>query len=408
MITIFFSLLLAFAQSLSTLNSVPVLRDGFHALEKVHSSYESKTKNGKIVATVKINPTFPTINLANFPDISIDCLDSELKLSFKDAAAADKAFDAWNKYPEFVLIVNHEYCQDDTRAYKVNEMHLNSNEISVDYNDAAVHEVIEDYEVNIAHVSKKRSGVQIPININYDNRVLNPEIEIYSGNETDLSCSNCYLTGSIDFEIKVQGSRLQLKDYQYIVNGDLFASIDLEAKILSGNRFLYEMELFRETLDPISVGGLFTLGPTLVVDTAISYAVAEPIDITGGFEANLDFGLNLVVHQKPKFTIQPEIKPHEIKLSKDIQASLSVHLMPRLEIGMQLFKNFTIGTRLPVDTSISLQYDQGSFASCKNQVDLVGLTDVSVSTDLQFGVQPSHESFDLYNSGQVVLDTFCQ
>ncbi|KAJ3317746.1 hypothetical protein HDV06_001264 [Boothiomyces sp. JEL0866] len=413
------------AQNTNYLSTVPVARDGYHPLPQIQASYQlPKPDNSMIIAGMQFTPTFPTVNLGNFPGIQISCQNDAIKLQFQDANSASQAMNTWTAVNNLHFLINHEVqCHDvdETTAYQVGNLSLNDSQISVKFTPAQLHEVIDEYELNIAHVQQdanKRSTTSknLPISINFANgQAANPDISIFKNDAVSLSCENCFANGNVNFQITASGTRLSLKDYKFDINGNMFATMDLDAKVLAAdNHFLKQVNLFTKSLDPIAVKGIFNFGPAIALDAGVSYSVTEDIDFTYGFEFNYDFGFTAVAHQKPTFTQTPKFKQHPLKISKDIQVSVSAHLIPSIQMNLEVLKAFTLDASLPVDTSLGLEFDTGKFNTCPTGnfgVALISQTDLSFNIHGESIIKifkPFNENFDIFNTGKLTLATFCE
>ncbi|KAJ3308893.1 hypothetical protein HDV04_000734 [Boothiomyces sp. JEL0838] len=413
------------AQSTNYLSTVPAARDGYHPLPQVQATYQlSKPDNSMIIAGMQITPSVPTVNLGNFPGIQISCQNDVIKLQFQDANSANQASSTWNAVSNLHFLINHEVqCHDldETTAYQVGNLTLSGSQIAVNFTPAQLHDVIDEYQLNIAHVEQdanKRSthSKNLPIAINFANgQAVNPNINIFSNDAVALSCSNCFVDGNVNFQLTASGTRLSLKDYKFDISGNMFATMDLDAKVLAAdNHFLKQVNLFTKSLDPIAVKGLFNFGPAIALDAGVSYSVTEDIDFIYGFEFNYDFDFTAVAHQKPTFTQTPKFKQHPLQISKDIQVSVSAHLIPSIQMNLEVLKVFTLDASLPVDTSLGLEFDTGKFNTCSTGnfgVALISQTDLSFNVHGQSIIKvfkPFDENFDIFNTGKLTLATFCQ
>ncbi|KAJ3321877.1 hypothetical protein HDV06_003743 [Boothiomyces sp. JEL0866] len=417
------TMLVAAQSAGNTMKTVPVPRDGYHPLSKVQTSFEMvKPDKSKIVAGMQITPNAPTVNLANFPEIQIACLKDSIKLTFKDGHSAKTAIDTWKAYENLHFLINHEVnCHglDETTAYGVKSLHNAGSTVSVGFDRKHVDEISEEFSLQVSHFGEQSSkrGVtsgSSPVNINFDNgHVTNPSVPIYSGSDAQLLCSNCYVAGSVGYQITVSGTRLALSDYQVSANGNLLASMDLDARIVANNKMLKQLQIFSKSLDPISVKGLFNVGPSFTVDVGVSYSVTEAIDFVYGFEVSDTFTISATPHQKPTVSQSPNFKQHPLTISKDIQASVSAHLIPALELNLEVLNRFTFNAGLPLDTSIGLEYDTGVFNSCTSGnfgVALIAEADLSLTAHGQSSwhlFKTFDETFDLYDTGKKTLATFC-
>ncbi|KAJ3253717.1 hypothetical protein HK103_000375 [Boothiomyces macroporosus] len=417
------TLLVAAQSTLNTMSTVPVPRDGYHPLSQVQTLFEmTKHDNSKIVAGMQITPTVPTVNLANLPQIQIACLKDSIKLTFKDSQSAKEAYNTWKPYNDLHFMVKHELkCHgfDETGAYHVKSVTNSGSTVSVAFARKQVEEISDEFSLQISHLGApdNKRGVtsgSSPIHINFDGgHVTNPSVPIFKGDEAQLFCSNCYVSGNVGYQITVSGTRMSLSDYQVTANGNLLASMDLDARIVSNNQMLKQLQIFSKSLDPISVRGLFNVGPSFTVDVGVSYSVTQPIDFVYGFELSDTFSVSAVAHQKPTVSQSPNFKQHPLTISKDIQASVSAHLIPSINLNLEVLKRFTFDAGLPLDTSIGLEYDSGVFNSCSTGtfgVALIAQADLSLTAHGKSSwhlFKPFDESFELYNTGKETLATFC-
>ncbi|KAJ3317744.1 hypothetical protein HDV06_001262 [Boothiomyces sp. JEL0866] len=414
------------AQVENVLNTVPVAREGYHPLSSVQTSFQLEKPDSLIVAGMEITPNFPTVNLANFPNIEIACLEGSIDLLFPDTSSANQALGSWKDTDNLHFMINHEVkCHgiDGTTAYKVNDLTLNDSKISFSYSAVEIKDIVKEYKLDIAHLpAANQDGKRglhsevVPLGVNYANgQVTNPSINIYSNPAGDISCQNCYANGNANIQLSVSGIGIKLNDYKLLLNGNLFANMDLDAKIHAADpNFVKQVNLFTKSLAPITVKRLFNFGPAIALDAGVSYSITEDIDFTFGFEFNYDFAFTAMAHQKPTFSQTPVLKEHPLTVSKDIQVSVAAHIIPIVEMNLEVLGHFTFDTALPIDTSLGVELDSGKFSSCPNGdlgVSLFAQTDMSFKAHGESSIRlfkPFDETYDIFNTGKVALKTFCQ
>lgn len=324
------------------------------------------------------------------------------------------------------MIINHEVnCNgfDETTFYHLPNLTLKGNQITSNVNQVAVDDIIEYYDLQIAQLDSKslskRSTHQLsaPINLNFENgKAKDTNVTIFQGTATQLNCLNCFSNGNINFMITANGTRTELADYTFQFNGTMFSTMDVDARVLAAdNQFLKKVTLFTAALTPITVKGLFNVGPSITLDAGVSYSLTTPVDFTFGFDFNYDFDFTSTPHQKPQFKQLPQFKRHNFTLSKDIQGSVSLHLIPAINLNLEVLKKFTLDTLLPIDTSVGLELDTGKFKRCcpngKYNVAVISQTDLSITSNGKAPddiFKPFSETFDIFNTGKLTLAKFCQ
>ena len=199
-----------------------------------------------------------------------------------------------------------------------------------------ISEVGKIVKTAIAGGEYEKSG-QININIGYDQ----PE-EIFSGNGIYVNCQECKVDGAIDlrgkFNYEKDGLATVLKE------GFVEATGRIEAKAVAriGVNVLIEKSKTVATipLTPITVPGIFALGPYVALDVGVRLEVGGELQVTFGAHISwneiytkIDFK-NSANSQSRGWTpsnIDPQLS-YETKLTAD----LGVFVKPKIEIGLTI------------------------------------------------------------------------
>ncbi|ORZ30403.1 hypothetical protein BCR44DRAFT_59300, partial [Catenaria anguillulae PL171] len=98
----------------TTMHSIPVPRNSYQPVTTIKAAYAADipaannplgNQNAVVVADCEFKTKKPTINLANFPQITdIKCSESTVSLTFDTDASAAKAHEEWTKAKTFAIM----------------------------------------------------------------------------------------------------------------------------------------------------------------------------------------------------------------------------------------------------------------------------------------------------------------
>ncbi|KAJ3317541.1 hypothetical protein HDV06_001503, partial [Boothiomyces sp. JEL0866] len=429
----------AAAQS-NVMQSVPVPRDGWNPLDTIKAAFKLEVDNlKKVAAGLEFTPSFPTINLANFPGIDVQCVGEAIKLTFDDIEKAKEANQAWTAIQDLHFLVSHEVqCNgvNETLAFQVAQIVLDGNDLIVNHNPKEVHSLVNDFKLLIAHIQSAKSSnifdwfnwnsegkvLTYSMDVNYaDGQVTDKDISIFKAPEAQVSCADCYVHGDASVKIAITGTALKINSYEIDLTGDFKANMDVDLEIFEAhNQFLLKNKLFSKSLSAVTVGGLFSFTPEIILESGISYSVTEAVDASYGFDFDFPFDYKISSTLSPSFTpnSKPKITQHDLTVSKDIQVSASAHLIPSFVLDLDIFNLVDFNLDLALDTSLGLEFNTGKFKTCPTQsFDVALISESDVTLDVKstkfdlFGVLDSTKidgHHDICHIGPLTLYTFCK
>ncbi|KAL7751107.1 hypothetical protein RI367_003309 [Sorochytrium milnesiophthora] len=376
------------------MKTVAVPRHSYGARQNIKAAYRVVTQQDKLVETKCVfQTTRPTINLDNFSPYDIQCDSQKVEVQFRNATAAKHAHDAWSATDNFAVIFGHEWgCKDDNatqmhmravRKVLLNTEKLDQLVLLTDHLDpeSLVAEVdLDMHQFNIHNVSmRKRSAKNykkvFPLNANYNpatGSVIDSNRTIFNTASASMMCHNCHTRGEAELSLHIKGSLFLISYYKVELHGSLKANLDIHFRAHIRQDFMpLEAQLFSVPLTPVTVPGLFNIGPQLYLSIGLSLGVDAQFEATTGFD--LDVPLNLTIESlrglasAPKRVThapQPTFNVHPFKATKDNQVRAGIHLIPGFDIGVTLLSRVKLGIDLRLDNELGVQVSNGSLAGC--------------------------------------------
>ncbi|KAI5116203.1 hypothetical protein M0805_006760 [Coniferiporia weirii] len=226
----------------------------------------------------------------------------------------------------------------------------------------------------------------LPININQQFNIFNQS----------LSCSNEELGISVDIGVQVGANAtlgfvvagsiipptLSKAGVFATLTGNIVGSLDVNANIV-GELDSGKIPLFTLPLAGIDIPGIFTLGPSFVLEAEAKATIDLDVDLSIDLAYSLD-DLTLYfpqsADQASEANVYPESGPLKLSVSPNVSsnATLEVHLIPTLNVGLSVFKA-SATVFLDVDTSATL--DLGLEAGVNGSIDTGGDTSASAEVD---------------------------
>ncbi|KAJ3320099.1 hypothetical protein HDV06_005664 [Boothiomyces sp. JEL0866] len=378
----------------SVLETVPLPRLDYTATYNLKTAYKMPdSQNQTVLAGMEISTKHPTISVANYPHIvEVVCLKSEIQLVFDDSDHIQEAFTQWSATPSLALFINHElqcHGADGVSSYMVSNISRDDLKLLIDFEVLHLSSLVQNYTLDIVllknhpnHHSKRDfwdwfrwshdAGFSQYFGINYDSNsqsVIQQTIPIYSDNKVEVDCLNCYANGTVGIHATVRGLFLVIESYQIDFIGDLNTNIDVGLNIAAGT-FEYRKKLFALQLLSVGIPNLFSFGPGIELDAAVTFQTQKDIDIAFGFDYSIPLQFSIGsgggIFGTPSITAfaKSSFNAHPLKISQDVQVSVAAHLIPMINLDLKvLFMDaFQIGVEF--DNQIGLEYDTNSFGAC--------------------------------------------
>ncbi|KAI5116443.1 hypothetical protein M0805_008630 [Coniferiporia weirii] len=226
----------------------------------------------------------------------------------------------------------------------------------------------------------------IPININQQFNLFNES----------LSCSNEKLGISVDIGVQVGANvslgfvaagslippTLSKAGVFATLTGNINGSLDVNANIV-GELDSGKIPLFTLPLAGIDIPGIFTLGPSFVLEAEAKATIDLDIDLSTDLAYSLD-DLTLYfpqsADQASKAKVSPKSGPLKLSVSPSVSSNttLEAHLIPTLNVGLSAF-GASATVFLDVDTSATL--DLSLEASADGNIDTGGAKSASAEID---------------------------
>ena len=336
-------------------------------------------------AIFTINSTNPSINIDNFASIKrVDCKRKDtVTLTFDLAENLDAAEAAWSQSPYLVFWLNPQYkCFGSNEVQAFNVSHVVKNKLDrtlIAVGHQADHTAMfGDFEVTVRpgeHVSS--SSFNLPVDMNYkDGHVLNPNKVLINSKRLQANCTNCYLSGSMSWELYIRAKKWDVKEYRLIQKGAIKGNMDMNLLFpLHHDDNLIRFSLAAlPLLNPLTVPGVLTFGPELSLDMAFSYGLMEPFSMAFGFDYGHSYELD--IHSDKGLASIPNVvktvssiptRAHTFNHSTDVAADLGLHLIPTLGFKLQIGGIRAFEVALSFDNSVGVQIFQGNKTICKGK-----------------------------------------
>ncbi|ORZ30404.1 hypothetical protein BCR44DRAFT_1314101 [Catenaria anguillulae PL171] len=364
------------------MHAVPVPRKSYQPVTTIKAAYAADIpaadnplghQHAVVVADCEFKTKKPTINLANFPQITgIKCSESTVSLTFATDASAAKAHEEWIKAKEFAIMVpRHAKCngKDEVAMRDVSLTKLADKGQDVEgqivFTTAKAHreDVIDEFVIevkqymapaNATGLSKrgifdwnkdKLAKWTIGINTDNDGNAVKPSITMYEyPGIVRASCENCLAYGQAGISLKISGTAFVLKTYEVELSGELKANIGLKVEASKTITNSIEVPLFVLPLSPVSIPGVLTLGPELRLKAAASYNVAGQVLLTTGTTLSIPYkwtaGSQNGLFSPPKARSEgkPSLELRPVTLTGEVTANAEAHLIPSFVLGLSVWK----------------------------------------------------------------------
>ncbi|KAJ3255455.1 hypothetical protein HK103_006272 [Boothiomyces macroporosus] len=391
----YLALAVAAVSELNVMNSVSVPRDAYTALTSINAAFQLPETNGQsAIAGLTMKTTKPTLNLANFEHVSeITCLDNEIQIVFDDAAHLKEAHDEWSTTSDLTLLVPHEnkcHGNDGMASYSVKKIDVEGLKMLVDFEPIPVASVVDTFTLEVVQTkgspavskrglldwlnwSKENTDVHT-YEFNYDantGKAIQSPIQFAVSNSNKFFCTECYASGKSGIHTVFKGSALAIESYEIDLFGDFKVNMDVELFINVAGKIEFRKNLLDIPFLNIGVPGVFTVGPEVQLDAAISYYEHEIAHLKFGFDYTMNYDFTVKsdngLLSKPTISaVTPGVyNAHPYTYDKEYQIQVAAHLIPIIDIGAHIFGGDAFQLGVEMDNQIGLEFDTGSFNFCK-------------------------------------------
>lgn len=336
--------------------------NGFGPSSQIVSNYGQATNGSTAqLASFQFDVSTPGVSTGDVGAVSaVSCSNGSVALTVPDAAHY-KTATSW-AVPLTLFVTNNFECN----GQKTNQLfHVTSvkgqanNTVVLGAQPAELKQFAKDFSLNLdgppanSTLAKRynighTSSFPLNINSNGNGKATKQNMPIYSSHtapELDIVCAECFTTGKANIKTSIAGSIFppSLKSVSVTLDGNLDVnadiSVDVKGKILQINT--PKISLIDFPLTPISIPGVFSLGPTLKLDAMAGIGAQVNGKVTLGadmsfpaFHAELDL-VNSASDKESGFS--PKINPHKpITQITNTGVTGSVSLMPSFMIGFDI------------------------------------------------------------------------
>ncbi|KAJ3255456.1 hypothetical protein HK103_006273 [Boothiomyces macroporosus] len=393
----------------AVLDTIPVPRTDYTAHTTIKAAYKLPAASDHVaVAGMNIETTRPTVNLANFPHIvGVSCLPDEIQVKFDDDAHIQEAFNEWSNTADLALFLSHEtqcHGTNGVSTYHVSKLSVHGLTLNIDFLPLDINTLMQNYTLEViqsknntgtltkrnfwdtiaapfkkigdsikdALTWSKDAGFSKEYDLNYNpatQTAVQQRIQFLSNQFAEVDCVNCFGMGSAGIHATVKGIFLKIESYELDLFGEVKTNLDMDMTIKSGH-FEYRRNLFGYQFTAVGVPGLFTFGPEVQLDAAVSYDVTEDIEFSFGFDYDLPMQFTIASNNglfgKPTITsvAKSTFHEHPFKMSKDIQVKIAAHLIPIIDLSLKVLTLNAVQLGVEFDNQLGFEFDTGAFRFC--------------------------------------------
>jgi hypothetical protein len=388
---------------------VPVARNDFEPVRVVKAAFYGDRKDTEAGSGVSVSlqatfsMTMPSINLVNFNSYikTFTCLkDDTLILEMNDVNKANEAALVWKRgldRNDFGLFLGQEYsvqCAQSLGQMGKGEGHLTKKvirlsrkheTITLTTKQLPVEKLISSYEIQFENrptkfkegllddwVHGRFDGKKLSIGVNYnpDTASAHRAVPIYANKIVDISCSNCWVAGELVLNGEIKGTTAVVNTFGMQITGGLVGQIELKMAFFDAqNKDLIRSRLAAYAFNPMSIPGILSLSPELVLDASVTYSITTGTAITTGASLTLPVGVRInspfgrgrgvpLFSKVPGIDLTPKldvIKPKFTRdASKPVEARVAAHLTPKLQLAMTIFKLVDVRVGAEFDNELGL------------------------------------------------------
>ncbi|KAJ3320098.1 hypothetical protein HDV06_005663 [Boothiomyces sp. JEL0866] len=381
----------AAASELNVMNSVAVPRDAYTALSEINAAFQLPVTNGQsALAGLTMKTTKPTLNLANFEHVSqITCLDSEIQITFDDAAHLQEAHGEWSTTENLTLLVPHEnkcHGNEGMASYSVKKIEVDGLKMLVDFEAVPVTSVVDTFTLEVVQtkgetpISKRglfdwtKDNTDVhSYGFNYDDKTqaaVQSPIQFAVTNSNKFFCTECYAAGKSGIHTIFKGRAFVIDSYEINLFGDFKVNMDVELFINVAGEIEFRKNLMDIPFLNIGIPGIFTVGPEVQLDAAISYFEHDITHLKFGFDYHMNYDFTVksdqgILHKPTISAVAPGVfNPHPYTYDNEYQIKVAAHLIPIIDIGAHIFGGDAFQIGVEMDNQIGLEFDTGSFNFC--------------------------------------------
>jgi len=408
---------------LTELSSLPITGDNLEFLpaSKLRASYAQHAGDdgGYHYVDINMDTTAPSINLDQLDAVTaVECAaDGSMTLTFRDAVHAESVA-KWGN--QTVVLVSHRW---DCGNNKVNPFRMVTaslgankakNQVTLKAHECAAKDWVGDFSIDVKwapkggknstpkkpSVKKPRSIVDstlsflgiakrdtndkssnpIPLDLNFDSasgKAKLSDISLLKAGDVNnqaIKCSNCFIKGSATISMHVEGNNAlqKISSAQISIDGNILVNIDMDVSSTAGiSTPPAQVQIAELALSPLSVPGVFNLGPALVLNAQASAQTTVTGDVLIGGQLSLPaFHASASLHDLGKTTSSsgmnsPQFTAHPPSTGVTAAASVIGSLVPELAFDVDVFNGvLKVSAGIAVTGSLTGTVSVGTRNNC--------------------------------------------
>ena len=286
---------------------------------------------------------------------SVNCIDHEMSLTFKDDATFAYAQRVWDwvngaDNHTFVMVVGVGDCEWNRRRqpFKVSAIAYDEekNVARLSTELAKWETIAHSYDLDVGHVPMTDTrlparDVSQDLSLGVSSAFPFQITATKNGLETALECANCVTTGKLNLELKVSqtfyvptGASIRLSpqgvtaraEIKLTESGELTEAIEFEKSVR------------KIPLSGIQIPGIVNIGPNLDISVGFEISALEgSASISGGATASLKDSaiveVNLLNPLDSKFSgWVPDVKPLPVVIDAKVSGGLQIYALPAVKL----------------------------------------------------------------------------
>ena len=317
--------------------------------------------------------------MINFDPIhTVKCTGQNIHIEFANHHGAQTALKSWAAVPRLAMIAapQHGCGGTDLKFMEVKALKLEGKVMKAIQANLPPEEIIQDYKLELVQDAprpkprlRKRNGggsdTSIGLNLNHDGTsVQQPSFVLDNSREFLAACTDCFAIGSAKFRTTAAGSIDGVHSLKFSLEGELTANLGLKLKMNGALiRQIASLDMFKLSMLPVHISGLFEIGPSIIVSAALSVqaAVGTATELNMGSVIKYPFNFTVDTPNRavcrPQFNYDfkgiPEIQVKPVTLTGG-SVTLKLLIGPRLGIGFKIF-NQGLDVALVLGSELGLQ-----------------------------------------------------
>ncbi|KAL7754392.1 hypothetical protein RI367_000373 [Sorochytrium milnesiophthora] len=351
----------------------------------------------KVKATVQIEAKRPFVDLTGIAAVQgVSCSKdgSAVSVAFADRGTAKRAFEAWsNVNDDFFLLIDGKHdCGNAQEAAMraVHKVKVSGTRLSLTTKPVALNDGIERLDIDLAQqaslpkpaprqpqgasnaaVGKRATdrAWDYSFGANYDpstQTAANSNVTVFNTQDVGFDCIDCYSHGDVALRLKINTRLGVVTNYELSLEGDVGTNIDAALR-LHPRAVAHTMDatLFSVGLLPVSIPGVFELGPEFRVLAGVSFFNNAEVVVTTGFDAQIGFDWRMSsngLFSKPTFSStggQPSFSVHPVATKTLGSVSTALRFSPAFVLALKVLTIADFSMSLKLDNSMGVEMDAG-------------------------------------------------